>query len=79
MLSAHQRVVCDVCTVDSDQPVLVDGPKWDIHVRSRSHRRMTSKGKRDTRARPGRSRDEGQVGSDGSDDSEVSPSTHVER
>ncbi|KAI0713288.1 tRNA isopentenyltransferase [Earliella scabrosa] len=45
VLSANQRVVCDVCTIDPDQPVMVDGVKWETHVRSRGHRRMTGRGK----------------------------------
>ncbi|KAI1790736.1 tRNA isopentenyltransferase [Ganoderma leucocontextum] len=53
VLNANQRMVCPVCTIDPDQPVLVDGTKWEMHHRSRGHRRMTGKDKRPRRhARP---------------------------
>ena len=49
ILNANKRVVCPVCTTDPDQPVLVDGVKWEMHERSRGHRRMTAKDKRASR------------------------------
>ena len=46
VLSANRRVVCPICTVDPDQPVLVDGVKWEMHQRSRGHRLMSGADKR---------------------------------
>ncbi|KAI0371795.1 tRNA isopentenyltransferase [Pilatotrama ljubarskyi] len=43
VLTANQRRVCEVCTTDPSQPVMVDGGLWETHVRSRGHRRMTGK------------------------------------
>ncbi|KAI0822648.1 tRNA isopentenyltransferase [Trametes gibbosa] len=44
VLVANQRRACEICTTDLDQPVMVDGAQWDIHLRSRGHRYMTGKG-----------------------------------
>ncbi|KAI0807077.1 tRNA isopentenyltransferase [Fomes fomentarius] len=41
VLSANQRVKCEICTLDPCEPVMVDKARWDVHVRSRGHRRMT--------------------------------------
>ncbi|TBU66178.1 tRNA isopentenyltransferase [Dichomitus squalens] len=46
VLSANRRMICPVCTTDPDQPVMVDGVKWEMHERSRGHRRMTGRDKR---------------------------------
>ncbi|KAI0670674.1 tRNA isopentenyltransferase [Trametes maxima] len=51
VLTANQRRVCEICTTDSAQPFLVDGGLWDTHLRSRNHRYMTGKGKKE-RGRP---------------------------
>ncbi|KAI0362767.1 tRNA isopentenyltransferase [Trametes cingulata] len=56
VLAANQRKVCDVCTVDPNEPVMVDGGLWETHVRSRGHRRMTGKAAKQRRRsaeRPG--------------------------
>lgn len=52
MLNANRRVVCPACTIDTDQPVLVDGTKWEMHQRSRGHRKMTGKDKKAPRHIP---------------------------
>ncbi|KAI0747813.1 IPP transferase-domain-containing protein [Daedaleopsis nitida] len=58
VLSANQRVVCEVCTVDPGQPIMVDSAKLEMHLRSRGHRRMTGRGKGGTRfCRPGSTED----------------------
>ncbi|KAH9946381.1 tRNA isopentenyltransferase [Epithele typhae] len=43
VLSAHQRRQCDVCTTNAEQPVMVDGQKWEEHQRSKAHKTMTRK------------------------------------
>ncbi|KAI0637276.1 tRNA isopentenyltransferase [Trametes polyzona] len=53
VLTANQRRVCEVCTVDPEQPVMVDGGAWETHVRSRGHRYMTGKGQKRREASPG--------------------------
>ncbi|ELU44665.1 tRNA isopentenyltransferase [Rhizoctonia solani AG-1 IA] len=50
-LSAHQsdrrKIRCDVCTTDSRKPVMLDEKtEWDIHRKSRTHRRKESKDSR---------------------------------
>ncbi|KAI0653185.1 tRNA isopentenyltransferase [Cubamyces menziesii] len=51
VLAANQRRVCEICTVDSTQPVMVDGGAWETHIRSKGHRWMTGKDARDRRRR----------------------------
>ncbi|KAI0710400.1 tRNA isopentenyltransferase [Cerioporus squamosus] len=58
VLSAHQRTVCDVCTIDPVQPVMVDASKWEMHMRSRGHRSMTSKRTKGPPSAPYRSRED---------------------
>ncbi|KAI9056678.1 tRNA isopentenyltransferase [Trametes sanguinea] len=49
VLEANQRRVCEVCTTDPSQPVLVDGGLWERHIRSRNHRWHTGKDRRERR------------------------------
>ncbi|KAI0646770.1 tRNA isopentenyltransferase [Trametes meyenii] len=51
VLVANQRRICEICTIDTAQPFLVDGGLWETHLRSRNHRYMTGKG-RQRRGRP---------------------------
>ncbi|KAH9901646.1 tRNA isopentenyltransferase [Cubamyces lactineus] len=51
VLAANQRRVCEICTVDPAQPVMVNGGAWETHIRSKGHRRMTGKDAKDRRRR----------------------------
>ncbi|KAI0332085.1 tRNA isopentenyltransferase [Cubamyces sp. BRFM 1775] len=51
VLAANQQRVCEVCTVDPAQPVMVNGVAWETHIRSKGHRRMTGKDAKDRRRR----------------------------
>ncbi|CAE7205852.1 unnamed protein product [Rhizoctonia solani] len=43
----RRKIKCDVCTSDPRRPVLLDErTEWDIHRKSRAHRRKESKGSR---------------------------------
>lgn len=40
-LVARRKVICDTCTTDPEQPMMVEeGREWKDHIRSRKHRRM---------------------------------------
>lgn len=40
-LDARRKVICDICTTNSERPIMVeDGQEWKDHVRARKHRRM---------------------------------------
>ncbi|RDX45420.1 tRNA isopentenyltransferase [Lentinus brumalis] len=71
VLTAHQRTICDVCTLDPVQPVMVDASKWEMHVRSRGHRRMTGKRTRGTHIISEHSREEGSGSEESLDQNEV--------
>ncbi|KAF8163110.1 tRNA isopentenyltransferase [Crassisporium funariophilum] len=43
VLQARQKRVCPVCTVHDDRPVMIEGPEWDAHQKTRSHRRLVAK------------------------------------
>ncbi|KAG7086740.1 hypothetical protein E1B28_002673 [Marasmius oreades] len=44
VLKARRKVHCDVCTMDPDQPVMVEaGKEWDLHLKTRAHRRRANK------------------------------------
>ncbi|KAF5372983.1 hypothetical protein D9758_001783 [Tetrapyrgos nigripes] len=50
LLNAHKKVTCPVCTVNPEQPYMVEeGEKWDVHVKGRAHRRKLAKQKHATR------------------------------
>ncbi|KIY65725.1 tRNA isopentenyltransferase [Cylindrobasidium torrendii FP15055 ss-10] len=47
-LEAQKKMVCDLCTTDKDQPVMVETLQWDAHARSRKHRRrIQTQGKKE--------------------------------
>lgn len=63
-LKARRRVVCSVCTVNKAQPVMIEeGREWQIHVGTRTHRRLAQKAEQRPEdadraaARTGRNRD----------------------
>ena len=44
ILQARIRRVCPVCTIQEDRPVMLEeGTEWDLHQRTRSHRRLAVK------------------------------------
>ncbi|RPD65827.1 tRNA isopentenyltransferase [Lentinus tigrinus ALCF2SS1-7] len=71
VLSAHQRTVCDVCTIDPVQPVMVDASKWEMHVRSRGHRRLTSKRTKGPHVAPEQSVEDGSSSESPGDQSDI--------
>ncbi|KAH9857784.1 tRNA isopentenyltransferase [Lenzites betulinus] len=69
VLAANQYKVCEICTTDPEQPFMVGGGLWDAHLRSRSHRYMTGKGKK-AHHQPYPERQRGRDGPDGANKSE---------
>ncbi|KAI0700185.1 tRNA isopentenyltransferase [Cytidiella melzeri] len=48
VLEARRRVVCVTCTVDDQQPVMIEqGQEWEAHVRTRRHRSAATRTKRE--------------------------------
>ncbi|THH15883.1 hypothetical protein EW146_g4666 [Bondarzewia mesenterica] len=48
VLAARRKLVCPVCTVNSEQPVMIEeGTEWAVHQRTKVHRRLASKAKRE--------------------------------
>ncbi|KAF9257804.1 tRNA isopentenyltransferase [Marasmius fiardii PR-910] len=44
VLKARRKVQCDLCTVDPDQPFMVEaGKEWELHLKTRVHRRRAYK------------------------------------
>jgi len=44
VLQARKRRVCTVCTTQANRPVMIEeGSEWDIHLKTRSHRRLDAK------------------------------------
>lgn len=44
VLEARKRRVCPICTVQEDRPVMIEeGSEWDLHQKSRAHRRLAGK------------------------------------
>lgn len=51
---SRRKVVCPVCTVNEERPVMIgEGREWDVHIRTRIHRRLLRKANRpDARSTP---------------------------
>jgi len=44
VLEARRMRVCHVCTSDPERPIMIEeGPQWDFHQSTRSHRRAAKK------------------------------------
>ena len=44
VLNARRKVVCPVCTVAADRPVMIeDGREWTAHVQTRTHRKLAGR------------------------------------
>lgn len=40
----RRKLVCPTCTVNEERPVMIaEGKEWDVHVRTRTHRRLFKK------------------------------------
>ncbi|EMD38693.1 hypothetical protein CERSUDRAFT_94230 [Gelatoporia subvermispora B] len=46
VLEARRMVACDVCTVNPEQPFMVENAIWDVHIKSRTHRRLVARAER---------------------------------
>ena len=45
VLARRRKVVCPVCSLDPDRPVMIeDGEEWELHQRKKSHRRLARGG-----------------------------------
>src|ERR1700722_3663337 len=43
-LATRRKLICPVCTVDEDRPVMVEETReWEVHKRTRRHRRLSRK------------------------------------
>lgn len=48
ILAAHNLIVCPVCTLNKDQPVMIEeGSQWEVHRMTRSHKRLANKEQND--------------------------------
>lgn len=53
-LLARRKTTCPICTTDPQQPVMIEeGKEWERHVKSRSHRSLAGKGRREAEAKAG--------------------------
>ncbi|KAJ3474244.1 hypothetical protein NLI96_g12571 [Meripilus lineatus] len=44
VLSARRKLVCHICTVNDERPVMIEeGREWKAHVKTRVHRRMVDR------------------------------------
>ncbi|KAJ3536042.1 hypothetical protein NM688_g6889 [Phlebia brevispora] len=51
VLNARRRVVCPVCTIKEDQPIMIEeGDEWTAHAKTRRHRRLASQAAKRTRS-----------------------------
>ncbi|KNZ79378.1 hypothetical protein J132_10343, partial [Termitomyces sp. J132] len=49
ILNARQKRICPVCTTHPGRPFMVEeGREWDVHCKTRVHRRLAVKVKQDT-------------------------------
>ena len=46
VLEARRKRTCIVCSIDPDKPVMIDESDWDVHVRTRSHKRLIGREER---------------------------------
>ncbi|OCH95263.1 tRNA isopentenyltransferase [Obba rivulosa] len=46
VLEARRLVTCDMCTVNKDEPFMVENANWGAHVKSRTHRRLVARAER---------------------------------
>lgn len=43
ILSARKKILCPVCTVDEALPVMIEESEWEVHARSKAHKRLAAK------------------------------------
>ncbi|KAI4522524.1 hypothetical protein K525DRAFT_198593 [Schizophyllum commune Loenen D] len=46
VLEARRKRTCTVCSIDPDKPVMINESDWDVHVRTRSHKRLIGREER---------------------------------
>ncbi|KAK0228197.1 tRNA isopentenyltransferase [Armillaria fumosa] len=45
VLNARRKMICEVCTTNKNEPVMIEeGREWDVHRKTRVHRKLLSKG-----------------------------------
>ncbi|KAF9452810.1 tRNA isopentenyltransferase [Macrolepiota fuliginosa MF-IS2] len=50
VLEARRKVICPICTTEENRPVMIEqGPEWEIHQGTRSHKRLAAKAERERR------------------------------
>lgn len=43
VLQARRKVICPVCTIQEDRPLMIEqGREWEAHRKTRTHRRRTA-------------------------------------
>jgi len=40
VLARRRKVVCSVCSLDPDRPVMIEEEEWEFHQRKKSHKRL---------------------------------------
>jgi len=44
ILNVHQRITCPICTIDIQQPIMIQsGQEWILHQKSRTHRKFVNR------------------------------------
>ncbi|KAK0197484.1 tRNA isopentenyltransferase [Armillaria mellea] len=44
VLNSRRKMTCEVCTTNKNQPVMIEeGREWDVHRKTRTHRKLLSK------------------------------------
>jgi hypothetical protein len=78
VLSARRKVICDVCSIDPEQPVMIDeGHEWRGHVQSRKHRRLRRERERPAASREPKERKPSATGLELEDDLDLDCSTDL--
>ncbi|OBZ75695.1 tRNA dimethylallyltransferase, mitochondrial [Grifola frondosa] len=77
VLDAMRHVSCQICSAHKSQPFMVESSQWEAHVKSRSHRRLTTK-KKGRNVYPSEERSK-EDSSEGGDESQAGHEPEVKR
>ncbi|KAH7906484.1 tRNA isopentenyltransferase [Hygrophoropsis aurantiaca] len=57
VLQARRKITCQTCTVDVTKPVMIEeGREWEMHYKTKAHRRLANKALGEATSRVGRKR-----------------------
>jgi len=44
VLNARKKTICSICSTNPQQPIMIEeGTEWEVHQRTRTHRRLLNK------------------------------------